>query len=195
MRLYSISTMPISASVGGRKCSRCERASARPSSPSPISLRPASCALSFARRPLVLLERPGCVDDGGHLQVGENHRSGPQGRDEDCRSRNKISSTRQRSHPTRRSSSPPMASRSIGFTTGRWPTCILTSVPKSASSQAEEVPSRYVACTMSKAPAKKPFFSGGNAATSQANGARRSEPRSSDRCRSKRTPCGAVAAT
>ena len=38
-------------------------------------------------------------------------------------------------------------------------------------------------------------FSGANAATSQANGARRSGPRSSDRCRSKRTPCGAVAAT
>jgi hypothetical protein len=41
------------------------------------------------------------------------------------------------SPPSRRSSSPPTASHSIGFTRGGWPTCTRTSGPKSASSQAE----------------------------------------------------------
>ena len=36
-----VACMPVSSPVGGTKCSRCKSLSARPSSPSPISLRPA----------------------------------------------------------------------------------------------------------------------------------------------------------
>ena len=49
VRLCCISNMPVSASVGGWKWSRCSSASARPSSPSPISVRPASRVLRAAR--------------------------------------------------------------------------------------------------------------------------------------------------
>jgi hypothetical protein len=49
------------------------------------------------------------------------------------------------SQSSRRSSSPPTASRSIGFTRAGWPTCTRTSAPKFANSQIEERKGRKMA--------------------------------------------------